>query len=258
VKLMLAEIRASILDGDIDRAFKHTTAYYPHVLEDNPEIVFRLKCRRYVEMIRRCSELHNPIPSEHDNSNDFPIKSTTNGHTEVFGQDMELDDEHDDDDDDDDDSFQMTNTSNGDAQPEAEAEYHNILADPSKYDELLQEAMSYGQTLMREYRDEKREYRKTLEDIFSLIAYDDAKASVHGHLLETGGRVQVAEELNSAILGKSIRPIFPPPPSPKKLVKEVFRYMGSSFFTFADRVSVPSSLPWPILLRRTRTSLSAN
>ncbi len=62
--------------------------------------------------------------------------------------------------------------------------------------------MSYGQTLVREYRDEKREYRKTLEDIFSLIAYDDAKSSVHGHLLETGGRVQVAEELNSAILGK--------------------------------------------------------
>lgn len=151
-------------------------------------------------MIRRCSELHNPNPSSNITSNAFPTKTSTNGHTDVFDEDMELDDDNDDDND----SFQMANTSNGDAEPEGEEEeYHNIPTDSAKYDELLQEAMSYGQTLMREYRDEKREYRKTLEDIFSLIAYDDAKASVHGHLLETGGRVQVAEELNSAILGKN-------------------------------------------------------
>lgn len=200
-ELMLAEIRASILEGDIDKAFKHTTAYYPHVLEDNPEIVFRLKCRKYVEMIRLCSELQNPTPSSNENSNTFPTKSISNGHTDVFEDDMEVDEENDDENDGD--SFQMTNTSNGDDQAEGEEGYHSITPDPAKYDELLQEAMSYGQTLMREYRDEKREYKKTLEDIFSLIAYDDAKASVHGHLLETGGRVLVAEELNSAILGNN-------------------------------------------------------
>jgi Ran-binding protein 9/10 len=204
MKLILAEIRSSILEGDIDKAFKHTTAYYPHVLEDNPEIVFRLKCRKYVEMIRQCSELHNPTPVPNVARNTFPTKSSTNGHTDVFDEDMELDD--DENENEDDDFSQMTNTSNGDAEPEAEEEedeFHNVPTYPTKYDELLQEAMSYGQTLMREYRDEKREYRKTLEDIFSLIAYDDAKSSVHGHLLEMSGRVQVAEELNSAILGKN-------------------------------------------------------
>lgn len=66
---------------------------------------------------------------------------------------------------------------------------------------LLQEAMEYGQILQREYRDERREYKKALEDIFSLMAYDDAKSSMYGHLLESSGRVPVAEELNSAILG---------------------------------------------------------
>ena len=70
-----------------------------------------------------------------------------------------------------------------------------------QYQNLLGEAMEYGQVLMREYRDERREYGKTLEDIFSLIAYDDAPSSVHGHLLDPAGRVTVAEELNSAILG---------------------------------------------------------
>ena len=157
-------------------------------------------------MIRRCSELQNPTPVS-TNTHSFQKNSTTNGHSEVFDEDMEVDDENDDEDDDD--SFQMANTTNGDAQTETteeeveeEEEYDMHSTDPAKYDEVLQEAMSYGQTLMREYRDEKMEYRKTLEDIFSLIAYDDAKASVHGHLLETGGRVQVAEALNSAILGK--------------------------------------------------------
>jgi hypothetical protein len=62
---------------------------------------------------------------------------------------------------------------------------------------LLQEAMRYGQVLTREYR----EYKRTLDQVLSLIAYDDAKSSVHGHLLDPKGRVAVAEELNSAILG---------------------------------------------------------
>jgi hypothetical protein len=72
-----------------------------------------------------------------------------------------------------------------------------------RYEQLLQEAMMYGQVLVQEYRDESREYKRTLEQVFSLIAYPDAKASIHGHLLDPKGRVAVAEELNSAILGES-------------------------------------------------------
>ena len=74
----------------------------------------------------------------------------------------------------------------------------------TKYEELLREAVMYGQELRLDYPDDgRKEYKKTLDDIFSLVAYDDPKSSVHGHFLETSGRVPVAEELNSAILGKS-------------------------------------------------------
>jgi hypothetical protein len=73
-----------------------------------------------------------------------------------------------------------------------------------QYDQLMNEAMLYGQELQREYRDEGGDYAKTLQDIFSLVAYNDPKGSVHGHLLDPSGRVTVAEELNSAILGKSL------------------------------------------------------
>ena len=171
-------IRASILEGDIDQALKHTNAYYPHVLEENPPIVFRLKCRKFVELIRRCSDIQNlPVEKASKSANGT---SHTTGRDE-FEQDMELDD-------------QMNDGEEWDQMETEEAE--NAM----KYQQLLQEAMGYGQILMREYRDE-REYRKTLDDIFSLIAYDDAKSSVHGHLLDPTGRVAVAEELNSAILG---------------------------------------------------------
>lgn len=76
-----------------------------------------------------------------------------------------------------------------------------------RYEQLLQEAIMYGQVLVQEYRDESREYKRTLEQVFSLIAYLDAKSSVHGHLLDPKGRVAVAEELNSAILGESNSPL---------------------------------------------------
>ena len=101
--------------------------------------------------------------------------------------------------------------------------------------QLLQEAMMYGQLLMQEYRDENREYKRTLDQVLSLIAYSDAKSSVHGHLLDPKGRVSVAEELNSAILGKSFFLVR------KKAVNKDL-----------------NSLTWTIFLRRTRASVSAN
>jgi hypothetical protein len=85
-----SEIRASILEGDIDKALKHTHAYYPHVLERNPPILFRLKCRKFVELIRKCSGTQN-LPAGR-------AGKPSNGHshisdTDVFEQDMELDEQ---------------------------------------------------------------------------------------------------------------------------------------------------------------------
>lgn len=102
-----------------------------------------------------------------------------------FAQDMELDDQ-----------VNGSGQSNGVSKPE-EPDSH------SQYNQLIVDYMDYGQELQREYRDvEDREFSQTLLDIFSLVAYDDPRESVHGHLLDPSGRVAVAEELNSAILGK--------------------------------------------------------
>lgn len=80
----------AILEGDIDKAFKYTYAYYPNVLKDNEQIYFRLRCRKFIEMIRRCSELdliaQGPAAKR---------SGTTNGH--AHGSYAEDDDDDDDD-----------------------------------------------------------------------------------------------------------------------------------------------------------------
>lgn len=108
---------------------------------------------------------------------------------DVFDQQMELDEEH-------------LSTMNGTGKAPADNPIHSADTDVA-YSQLLSQAMDYGQVLQREYRDEKNgENAKTLQNIFSLIVYDEPKDSVHGHLLDTSGRVKVAEELNSAVLGQ--------------------------------------------------------
>ncbi|KAK5228214.1 hypothetical protein LTR47_000459 [Exophiala xenobiotica] len=173
-------IRRALLSGDIDRALECTHAQFPTVLAQNPSIVFRLKCRKWVELIGKTTELNTRKPvNERKASNGFGRTSATD---DDFAQDMELDDQP-----------QPQTTSSG---LDKSAADETML----QHDQLLIEAMQYGQELMREYRDEEGDYAKALEDIFSLVAYNDPKDSVHGHLLDPSGRVTVAEELNSAIL----------------------------------------------------------
>lgn len=75
----------------------------------------------------------------------------------------------------------------------------------AKSNMLLTEAVQYGQQLRLDYpNDERGGDKKMLDDIFSLVAYQDPKRSVHGHYLDPAGRIAVAEELNSAILGTAL------------------------------------------------------
>ena len=186
--MTIIEIRRAILSGDINQALEVTQTNFPSVLVDNPDIVFRLKCRKWVEMISKTTEINKGAEGGdgHTASNGHG-KATATAADNEFVQDMELD-EHG--------GGPQTNGSAKQAEPE------NFV----EYDQLITEAMLYGQELQREYRDEDGEYARTLQEIFSLVAYNDPKGSVHGHLLDPVGRTIVAEELNSAILGKLMTP----------------------------------------------------
>lgn len=186
-------IRASILDGDVDRALKLTTAFYPSVLRDNENIYFKLRCRKFIEMIRKYTELQHSSSSKRAN--------TANGHHntsddyDVFDHQMELDDQfgpH---------TGQWAAEGMDTEGESGGGDYH------AKYENLLEDTIRYGQELKSEFSgDPRREVKKALEDTFALIAYPDARESSLAPLLEISGRVPVAEELNSAILvslGKS-------------------------------------------------------
>lgn len=173
------EIRQAILSGDIDAAFNITEEYFPSVLEAHPEILFQLKCRKFIELVLTAASM--------DKSRDtIRGKSQTNGfgthHShvdDVFDSAMEIDVEH---------------------QP-----YTNGHNSNEEYNELTAESIEYGRKLKEEYGEKgKPEYDKILHDVFSLMPYYDPSPSQNGHLLDSSGRAKVAEDLNSAILRKCL------------------------------------------------------
>ncbi|EPE32606.1 Concanavalin A-like lectins/glucanase [Glarea lozoyensis ATCC 20868] len=185
------QIRTAVLEGDIDKALKYTDLYYPAVLQNNEHVLFRLRCRKFTEMVRRGAEM---LQSNHKHT--AKKSNGQNGdwhdgdwHDDVMNQDMEMDNQQ--------------NNNNYDRMDTEEGS-DNLM----EYNQLTQATLNYGQDLERQYRnDPSREVSKALSDAFSLIAYQDPlNRKEVSHLVDPKGRVAVAEELNAAILlslGKS-------------------------------------------------------
>lgn len=227
--ILCSEIRAAILDGDIDKALKHTKAYYANVLEDNPQIHFKLRCRKFLEMMRRSNELTASKSNPKRRRPDSPGLGIADEHA-VFDQEMELDD----------------GTWDGDGMDTEEP------AAAAPFNEVLTEAVQYGQQLCMDYpSDENGGDKKMLEAIFSLVAYPDPLNSVHGHYLDPAGRVAVAEELNSAILGMCLRCTFFFFPS-----LPAFRLVDVRLISILTHPSI--SLPRKILVRSLGKTVPAN
>lgn len=202
-------IRKSILDGDIDKALKYSSTYYPHLFDQdrNRDIYFRLRCRKFVEMMRRHAELVNAAYSPVTVTKS--VASTgSNGHAGNDGADteddeppdtqMELDD-------------QLHRETSNSLEPSANNDDVDMDASeelPSKRpymkaDELLTAAVLYGQELQQEWKSDQREHvKKRLQEIFAVMAYQNLNASPISHLFEVQGRNEIAEEVNGAILGE--------------------------------------------------------
>nr|CDP25059.1 Putative protein similar to ran-binding protein 10 RBP10 of Mus musculus [Podospora anserina S mat+] len=169
-------IRRAILEGDIDRAMRYTEQYYPNVLKENEQVYFRLKCRKFIEMIRKEAEMNLKLE---DRNRRLEEQRSRQG---LGDNDEEMQDEWDD-----------------------EREFYI-----DQLGKLSMEALEYGQELRAEFTNNpSREMTKHLDEISSLIAYPHPlQVPEVSHLMDAKGRVAVAEELNSAILtslGKSSR-----------------------------------------------------
>ncbi|KAI1140323.1 SPRY domain-containing protein [Hypoxylon sp. FL0543] len=161
-------IRRAILEGDVEKAVKYTQTYYPRVLEDNYDVYFKLRCRTFIELVRKSAELSNSSSKK------------SNGHS--------LDD--------------MPGKMDVDVNGFADQMEEDGVESNLDQENLLQETIQYGQYLQAEFRDDpRREISKTLSEVFSLLAYPNPlQVKEVAHLLDRRGRVAVAEELNSAIL----------------------------------------------------------
>lgn len=118
------QIRKNLLEGDIDGAIKLTNAHFPKVFAEHEEILFKLSCNKFIELIKRSD---------------------------------------------------------------------------------IDDAIQYGQSLREKYNENTR-YQEFLNDIFSLLAYENPQESEFGYLLKEGEILKISDELNSEILkslGKS-------------------------------------------------------
>jgi Ran-binding protein 9/10 len=193
-------IRTAILDGDIDKALKHTKAYYPSVLIENENIYFKLRCRKFIEMIRRTGELSaqcRPVPTPVSKRSTTSTQNNRNSTaTDEYDFEMELDEQlgvHD----------PPPSWDNKDQNGDDDDEDDEDVEDKEiKLQELTDATINYGMELRAEFaNDHRKEVKRALEDTFALIAYENARESSLAPLLDISGRAPVAEELNSAILG---------------------------------------------------------
>lgn len=104
------------------------------------------------------------------------------------------------------------------------------------YDDLLQQTLEYGQSLQAEFdSDPRREVKQALDEVFSLWAYEDPMTNkAVSHLLDRRGRVEVAEELNAAILSK---------PAPSSTLSSLFSVPLSLVYHKSCQLTCPS-LHW--------------
>ena len=183
------EIRKAILVGDIDTAMDEAEEHFPGVLQAWPEILFQLKCRKFVELVLKAARIdksRDTLRKNKQHSNG--LDSHASAVDDVFDQEMELDD-----------GQQSSLNGNGKAPVQTEL-------DNDEYNRLTTQAIEYGQSLKEEDGDKGNpEHEKLLHEIFSLMPYYDPSPSQNGHLLDASGRTKVAEALNSAILCESAK-----------------------------------------------------
>jgi len=194
------KILRAVQSGDIDSALAETQQHYPRVLEaDGGLMKFRLRCRKLVELIIESAELLKKLQAEKAIAN-------TNGHSAIPGSstvdgmfDMEMDVE-----------AQTTSSTSiplGNGRPPTDI---GVESTAEIYHQAFGKALAFGQSLQWEYRDDKREEVVNLfKRSASLLAFADPLQADQetGALVSHESRVELANELNQAILSASGRPV---------------------------------------------------
>uniref|UniRef100_A0AAR2JGE2 B30.2/SPRY domain-containing protein n=1 Tax=Pygocentrus nattereri TaxID=42514 RepID=A0AAR2JGE2_PYGNA len=230
-------IQKLVLAGRVGEAIEATQQLYPGLLERNPNLLFMLKCRQFVEMVNgtdsevRCFSVRSKTQDSYPDSPSLsPRHGATNPHLHSTG------DTH---------TRTCTLTHLLDSEMEIEAEhYSNGVAENSstrimngtyKHQEILQgddgcgsrqlcggnqaatermiqfgrELQALNEQLSRQYG-KNATHKKMLQDAFSLLAYSDPWNCPVGQQLDPTQREAICSALNSAILESQNLPKQPP------------------------------------------------
>ena len=194
------QIRNSILEGDIETALQITKEHFPKVLVDNRKTYFHLRVRQFIEMVKRDADLQSGKGKDREMALNGDADAD-DWLSETMQQEMELDPPAQNDSDAD--SYDRMETD------EAHSNGNTINASTNSNDtngasaQDAVDAIQFGKDVKREFQlDADREMQKELEDAFALLSYEDPAAWPDvSWMLKQEKRVEVADELNSAILG---------------------------------------------------------
>ncbi|UYV62173.1 RANBP10 [Cordylochernes scorpioides] len=249
-------IQKLVLEGRIGEALDMTKKLYPGLLDQNPNLLFMLKCRQFVEIVNG-SDGEVPPPAtlpyrcKARTVEDLNAANLANG---SMG-DVEMDEDY----------SHITNGNstyqNGGAIPiEHLADSNQMDLDPPPQLPIcggstagVERMLQFGRDLNKLSQQLKREMgsnpvnKKMKEDAFSLLAYADPWSSPVGYQLDPIQREPVCAALNSAILESQNLPQQPPLEVAIAHTRECIRLMsqvglGACAFADLDSLLRPPSI----------------
>lgn len=212
-------IQQLVLSGKIGEAIDQTNRLYPTVLKDNPNLLFALKCRQFIERVRSlhdtgrvgsvvypvanssggivnnsCSSSSNSAANSSSNSS-YPNSSAANGTCLGDCNGNAPNDKMDIDEDGMDGEEAVDSYENGKSE-----EQHGVYL---KVLEFGKELHSLSQQLKQQFGSNETN-KKMLQDAFSLLAYSDPFNSPVGWQLLPSEREGVCQQLNNAIVAADL------------------------------------------------------
>ncbi|KAJ7151584.1 SPRY-domain-containing protein [Mycena filopes] len=181
----------SVVAGDIDAAMAETKEHYPTVLEaDEGLMLFKLRCRKFVELLLDATELHKKMKAEEAALDD-----------DEMGMDV------------DDDAVPLESPISP-RFPAKRVSFSPARATSSKaqVETALNQAIIYGQALLNDYTSDKRpEVQTMFNRTVGIVAWHDPieHGGVAAEVAGPEARVDLANELNQAILRSQGRPAHP-------------------------------------------------
>ena len=186
----------AVVTGNVDLAISETAKYHPLVLEAEAGLMlFRLRCRKFVELVLEASELKKKRKAEQV---DKVASMEVDDMEDMDWVGMEIDDE---------------------LREHSDAGYSNGFVGPptsvglgkrresttTLVEQALNRAIAYGQSLANDYKaDARPEVKQLFKRTFAIVAWDDPREAggVVAEVVSPEARISLANELNQAILSE--------------------------------------------------------